>query len=60
MPGFKIADATVHKDLLEVARKDAAMIVAGDPYLKSSRGAALRVLLHIFEREDAVRLLDAG
>lgn len=60
MPGFKIADATVHKDLLEVARKDAAMIVAVDPYLKSSRGAALRVLLHIFEREDAVRLLDAG
>jgi len=58
--GFKIADATLHKDLLETARKDAALIVANDPTLQSPRGQALRVLLHIFEREDAVRLLDAG
>ncbi|MGE0604459.1 MAG: ATP-dependent DNA helicase RecG, partial [Xanthobacteraceae bacterium] len=60
LPGFKLADASVHRDLLEVARKDAALIVANDPQLKSARGEALRVLLHLFEREDAVRLLDAG
>jgi ATP-dependent DNA helicase RecG len=60
MPGFKIADASVHRDLLETARRDAALIVTNDPSLKSERGAALRVLLHLFEREDAVRLLDAG
>jgi ATP-dependent DNA helicase RecG len=60
MPGFKIADASVHRDLLETARRDAALIVANDPSLKSDRGEALRVLLHLFEREDAVRLLDAG
>ena len=60
MPGFKIADASVHRDLLETARRDAALIVTNDPTLKSERGAALRVLLHLFEREDAVRLLDAG
>jgi ATP-dependent DNA helicase RecG len=60
MPGFKIADASVHRDLLETARRDAALIVANDPALKSERGKALRVLLHLFEREDAVRLLDAG
>jgi ATP-dependent DNA helicase RecG len=60
MPGFKIADASLHRDLLETARKDSAMIVANDPLLKSVRGQALRVLLHLFEREDAVRLLDAG
>ncbi len=60
MPGFKIADASVHRDLLETARKDAALIVATDPLLRSERGEALRVLLHLFEREEAVRLLDAG
>ena len=60
LPGFKIADASLHRDLLETARRDAALIVASDPALKSSRGEALRVLLHLFEREDAVRLLDAG
>lgn len=60
MPGFKIADASMHKDLLETARRDAALIVAQDPLLKSRRGEALRLLLHLFEREDAVRLLDAG
>lgn len=60
MPGFKMADASVHKDLLETARKDAALIVANDPSLQSPRGEALRILLHLFEREDAVRLLDAG
>jgi ATP-dependent DNA helicase RecG len=60
MPGFRIADASVHKELLEAARKDAALIVAKDPLLKSGCGEALRVLLHLFEREDAVRLLDAG
>jgi len=60
MPGFKLADASVHKDLLEAARQDAALIVAQDPLLKGKRGEALRLLLHLFEREDAVRLLDAG
>lgn len=60
MPGFKIADASLHRDLLETARRDAALIVASDPLLKSARGEALRILLHLFEREDAVRLLDAG
>jgi ATP-dependent DNA helicase RecG len=60
MPGFKMADASIHRDLLETARRDAALIVTNDPGLKSARGEALRVLLHLFEREDAVRLLDAG
>jgi ATP-dependent DNA helicase RecG len=60
LPGFKIADASIHRDLLETARRDAALIVANDPLLKSARGEALRVLLHLFEREEAVRLLDAG
>jgi ATP-dependent DNA helicase RecG len=60
LPGFRIANPSVHRDLMEIARSDAALIVANDPMLKSERGQALRVLLHLFEREEAVRLLDAG
>jgi ATP-dependent DNA helicase RecG len=60
MPGFKIALPHIHRDLLETARRDAALIVANDPELHSERGRALRILLHLFEREEAVRLLDAG
>ncbi len=60
MPGFRIARPELHRDLLEAARKDAAMIVARDPALESERGRALRLLLHLFDREEAVRLIDAG
>ena len=60
MPGFKLALPGIHRDLLETARRDAALIVSTDPELHSERGRALRVLLHLFEREEAVRLLDAG
>jgi ATP-dependent DNA helicase RecG len=60
LPGFKIARPEWHRDLLEAARKDAALFVARDPMLSSDRGRALRLLLHLFEREDAVRLIEAG
>jgi ATP-dependent DNA helicase RecG len=60
LPGFKIARHEWHGDLLEAARKDAALIVSRDPDLTSERGNALRTLLHIFEREEAVRLIEAG
>jgi ATP-dependent DNA helicase RecG len=42
------------------ARDDAKLIVSTDPELKSPRGEALRVLLYLFERDEAVRLLRAG
>jgi ATP-dependent DNA helicase RecG len=60
LPGFKIARPELHRDLLETARKDAAMIVARDPALKTERGRALRLLLHLFDRDEAVRLIEAG
>ena len=46
--------------LLEAARKDAALILTRDASLSSERGRALRLLLHLFEREEAVRLIEAG
>ncbi|QJP12733.1 ATP-dependent DNA helicase RecG [Starkeya sp. ORNL1] len=59
-PGFKLAQLEVHGGLLEKARKDALAIVADDPDLSGPRGPALRLLLHLFERDIAVRLLGAG
>jgi ATP-dependent DNA helicase RecG len=46
--------------LLQAARDDAALILARDPQLTSARGEALRVLLYLFERDEAIRLLRAG
>ena len=60
MPGFRVARIEVHGKLLQAARDDAALILARDPDLTSPRGEALRVLLYLFERDEAVRLLRAG
>jgi len=60
VPGFRLARIEVHADLLEPARQDAALILARDPDLKSQRGEALRHLLYLFERDEAIRLLRAG
>src|SRR5215813_7738146 len=57
LPGFRIAELSVHGDLLRVARDDAALILARDPMLAGERGRALRTLLYLFERDEAVRLL---
>jgi ATP-dependent DNA helicase RecG len=60
MPEFRLADLAVHADLLAAARDDAKLIVERDPELAGERGQALRVLLYLFERDEAVRYLRAG
>jgi ATP-dependent DNA helicase RecG len=59
-PGFRFASLDVHSDLLETARNDARYIIETDPDLKSARGAALRLLLYLFRRDEAIRFLRAG
>ncbi|MGI9371942.1 MAG: ATP-dependent DNA helicase RecG [Hyphomicrobiales bacterium] len=59
-PAFKIADLTLHGELLAAARDDTTLILEQDPHLNSPRGAALRILLYLFERDEAIRLLSAG
>ncbi|MCK0208562.1 ATP-dependent DNA helicase RecG [Starkeya koreensis] len=59
-PGFKLARLDVHGDLLTRARAEATAIVRNDSDLLGAHGAALRLLLHIFERDVAVKLLKAG
>jgi ATP-dependent DNA helicase RecG len=60
LPSFRVASAEAHGHLLPAARDDARLILARDPALKSERGTALRTLLYLFERDDAIRLTDAG
>lgn len=60
MPGFKIADMAHHGDLLATARDDARLLLTKDPNLSSQRGDALRRLLYLFDRDEAIRLLRAG
>ncbi len=60
VPAFRLADLAAHGDLLAAAREDVAATLARDPALSTPRGQALRLLLHLFERAEAVRLIEAG
>ena len=42
------------------ARDDATLMLSRDPKLQSPRGEALRDLLYLFARDEAIRLLGAG
>ncbi len=60
MPVFRLADLEIHGALLDVAKKDATLVADHDPQLESDRGRALRTLLYLFQRDEAVRFLHAG
>jgi ATP-dependent DNA helicase RecG len=60
LPDMRLADLSAHAELLQAARDDARLVIERDPELKSERGAALRALLYLFRRDDAVRTLRAG
>jgi ATP-dependent DNA helicase RecG len=60
MPEFHLADIAVHGELLQAARDDAGLILSRDAELKTSRGEALRVLLYLFGRDEAIRYLRTG
>ncbi|MEX6508623.1 ATP-dependent DNA helicase RecG [Jiella sp. M17.18] len=60
MPFFRIARMEHHADLMEIARDDARLVLAKDPALTSERGEALRVLLYLMGKDEAVRLLRSG
>ena len=59
LPGFRVARIETHGKLLQTARDDAALTLNRDPELVSERGEALRCLLYLFERDEAIRLLRA-
>ncbi len=57
---FRLASLEVHQDLLPMAHQEAKLILKKDPDLTSERGKSLRLLLYLFEREQADRFLNAG
>ena len=59
-PQFRLASVQDHAGLLDAARDDARLVVEEDADLTTPRGQALRSLLYLFSRDDAVRLLRSG
>lgn len=59
-PDWRIARPEIDGDLLAAARDDARLLIERDPQLETPRGQAIRVLLYLFERDVAIRLLRAG
>ena len=60
IPGFRVARIEAHAALLPAARDDAALVLTRDPKQQSPRGQALRQLLYLFARDEAVSLVSAG
>lgn len=57
---FKLADMSYHQDLLIKARDDVQQILKTDPKLETERGKALKILLYLFEQNEAVKTYLAG
>ncbi|MEE9299847.1 MAG: ATP-dependent DNA helicase RecG [Alphaproteobacteria bacterium] len=60
MASFRLADLAAHDALLGAARDDTRLVMERDQALETARGEALRVLLYLFERNSAVKLLRSG
>jgi len=60
LPAFRIASLPEHQALLEAARDQARLILSRDPELQGADAERFRLLLYVFERDDAVRLMRAG
>ena len=57
---FEVADPALDKDLIALAHDDARLMVSQDPHLRSERGQALRLVLQLFRRDSAIRLMASG
>ena len=60
LPGFRVADPHAQSDLLRMAAQDAGLLLHRDPDLASDRGRAARLLLSLFDLDDAARTLESG
>jgi ATP-dependent DNA helicase RecG len=60
LPLFRVAALPEHQALLEAARDQARLTLGRDPELKGDAAAGLRLLLYLFERDDAIKLMRAG
>jgi ATP-dependent DNA helicase RecG len=60
LPGFQIARPELHGKYLGAARDDAALVLSRDATLSTPRGEALRQLLYLFGKDEAIKLIRAG
>jgi ATP-dependent DNA helicase RecG len=60
LPGYRIARSEVHGQLITQARDEALRIMKDNPKLEGARGEALRCLLYLYERDEAIPLIGAG
>jgi ATP-dependent DNA helicase RecG len=60
LPLFRVARLPEDAELLQAARDEARLVLARDPALNEQRSEPLKVLLYLFERDDAIRLMRAG
>jgi ATP-dependent DNA helicase RecG len=60
LPSFRLADLEAHADLLPAVHDDVKLQLERDPQLDSPRGQALRALLYLFRRDEAIRFLQSG
>ncbi|MEC7185282.1 MAG: ATP-dependent DNA helicase RecG, partial [Pseudomonadota bacterium] len=60
LPHFRLVSLDSHSSMLPAIHDDVRHILETDPKLKSPRGEALRLLLYLFRRDEAIRLLESG
>ncbi|MDX9689866.1 MAG: ATP-dependent DNA helicase RecG [Proteobacteria bacterium] len=60
LPVYRMANLLRDRKLLAMANTDSKHILATDPDLATDRGKALRILLYLFEKDNAVRLFRSG
>jgi ATP-dependent DNA helicase RecG len=59
-PGFRFARLDIHGGLLARARAEAETALKRDERLAGEANRGLRLLLYLFERDEAARLIEAG
>ncbi len=59
-PGFRFARLEIHGGLLARARAEAEAALQRSEWLASEEGRNLRLLLYLFERDEAAKLIEAG
>jgi ATP-dependent DNA helicase RecG len=59
-PGFRLARLEIHGRLLALARRQAEAALAAGEGLRGEANRGLRLLLYLFERDEAAKLMEAG
>ncbi|SFI76787.1 ATP-dependent DNA helicase RecG [Celeribacter neptunius] len=60
LPRFRVADLERQSALMALAQSDARKLLHDDSELTSERGAAVRVLLWLMGKDEAIRLISVG